>query len=163
MKLMHIENSFQVFHLLSKLRMPRNSKYQSPAKLTCPFESCGRKCRSHSGLTRHLQSKHKGYYLSQLPAGTPSTGDGAGDYMDVDLSSVDEDEETSSSDNDSDMSARQASGDAFDFDNDQAGPASDFEMHPAPSTRSNSPSRHSESDSETSESTIKYHPLINGQ
>jgi hypothetical protein len=124
--------------------MPRISKsYCSPTKLVCPVESCRKECRTHSGLTRHLHSKHKEYQ-----PGTPPSAAAVSDriILDSDLSS------------DSDPGAW----DVFGSTN-HNNVGFDFEIPPLPSSQPNSPSQESEVSNSSSSASVEYHPLINGE
>jgi hypothetical protein len=122
--------------------MPRIQKsYCSPAELICPVEGCGKECRTHSGLTQHLNTKHKEYQ-----PGTPPSAAAVNDciILDSDLSSV---------------SDPAGAWDAFDSESNHDGAGFDFEIPLLPSSRSDSPSR----ESKASGSNVDYHPIINGQ
>jgi hypothetical protein len=138
-----------VFITLGSLfSMPRIEKiHRSPAKLICPVEGCRKVCRTHNGLTQHLNSKHKEYQ-----PGTPPSPPAAAvnDYiiLDSDLSS------------DSDLAGTWdaiASGPEPSHDSDGVG--FDFDIQVLPSSQPGSPSR----ESEASGSNADYHPTISGQ
>ena len=134
--------------------MPRIQRgYHSPAKLICPVEACRKECRTHSGLTQHLNSKHEDY---QLGLGTPPSAAAVNDLfiLDSDVSSLNDAEMSILPDGDPDVAW-----DAFSSNHDNVG--FDIETTPfLPSSRPHSPSQASDSSSSIS---VEYHPLINGQ
>lgn len=118
--------------------MPRIQKiHRSPAKLICPAEGCRKVCRSHGGLTQHLNSKHKDYQ----PGTCPSPPAVEVIILDSDLSS------------DGDLA------DAIGPEPYHDGVGFDFEIPAPPSSQPGSPSR----ESEASGSNVDYHPTISGQ
>jgi hypothetical protein len=125
----------------------------SGAKLICPIEACRKECRTHSGLTRHLNSKHKDY---QPGLRTPPSAAAVNDLfvLDSDVSSL----------NDVDIppgSDPGAAWDAFSSNHDNVG--FDFETPLIPSSRPHSPSQESQASDSSSSTSVDYHPLINGQ
>ena len=130
--------------------MPRLQKsYCSPAKLICPVEGCRKKCQTYSGLTQHLHAKHN---LNEYQPGTssnPSTA-AANDRSTLDSSDL------------SSVNLEMPDGDpagAWDAFGSESNHDSDFGIPLLPSSRQDSPSR----ETEASDSTVDYHPIINGQ
>lgn len=123
--------------------MPRIQKiHRSPAKLVCPVEGCRKVCRTNSGLTQHLNSKHKEYQPETPPAAAVN------DFilLDSDLSS------------DSDLAGTwDAIASGPEPSHDDVG--FDFDIQVLPSSQPGSPSR----ESEASGSNVDYHPTISGQ
>jgi hypothetical protein len=132
-------------------RFPRRN--HSPANLICPIEACGKECRSHSGLTQHLNSKHEDY---QLGLGTPPSAAAVNDLfvLDSDVSSL----------NDAEISPGSDLGDAWDaFSSNHDNVGFDFETPLIPSSRPHSPYQESQASESSSSTSVDYHPLINGQ
>ena len=134
-------------------RIPNSNR--SPAKLVCPVDTCGKECRTHSGLTQHLNAKHKDYQLgTPSPLSTATIGDRIVPESDLSESSLSDAQMLIPPD--SDLGAWDAFGSNHN---------SDFEIPPLPGpllpSQPNSPSR--ESEANDSKIFMEYHPLISGE
>lgn len=153
-------------------RFPRGSP--SSTKLICPIEACRKECRSHSGLSQHINSKHKDY---QPGLGTPPSAAALNDsdILDTapsDISSLNDELEEMTRmsippDTGSDLGGGAAFGSTGNHESDtsrrHSSVGSDFGTPPLPFSQPHSPSQESRSSDSSSSISVEYHPLINGQ
>ena len=132
-------------------------EYHSPAKLICPVEACGKECRSHSGLTRHLIYKHEDY---QPGLGTPPSAAAVDDLFILSSDSSSSIDAEMSIPPDSDPGA---AWDALSSNHDSVGFDVETPFLPSSRPHSKSPSQESKSSDSSSSISVEYHPLINGQ